>query len=310
MTPKVTIVIPAYNLEMYIGECLESVLCQKTKFPFKVVVSDDASTDRTPQILQEYQKKYPDVLKVILKEKNSGSYLNAIQLLDRIDSEYISYLDGDDFWIGENRLQHQVDFLDANPQYVLCSGQTCFFVDGKQGNAIVPKGLMGKSYTFSDAFKTPILFHTSGLLLRNVIYRYGMPYYYYSAAYTFEACVMNGEDVRRIIHLEKGPLFVLPEMVSGYRLHDKGEWTGMREAQKALEGAISAHWYKKFYLNKYPNLRVELEQYERDLYMKMWATLVNKKHVYPNYDLNEHETMLLTEFLRELQRENRVMECG
>ena len=118
---KLTIVTTTYNQEKYIGEAIDSMLMQKTKFPFQIVVSDDCSQDRTREILEKYKKKYPEKIKVIKNEKNLGAMENFIHTLAQIkDTEYVALCDGDDFWTDENKLQKQIDFLDNNKDFTIC----------------------------------------------------------------------------------------------------------------------------------------------------------------------------------------------
>jgi glycosyltransferase involved in cell wall biosynthesis len=76
MNKKVTIVSTSYNQEKYISQTLDSIIIQKTNFPFEVIVSDDCSTDKTPEIIREYAEKYPGIIKPIFREKNIGSISN------------------------------------------------------------------------------------------------------------------------------------------------------------------------------------------------------------------------------------------
>jgi FkbM family methyltransferase len=112
----VTVVIPAYNHENYIKQAVDSVLKQKTLFNFSIVISDDCSSDRTYEIAQEY-KDIPNVF-VHRTEQNEGPTPRRIHnLLKRIKSDYVTFLDADDYYIDEYKLQKQVDFLENNPEY-------------------------------------------------------------------------------------------------------------------------------------------------------------------------------------------------
>ena len=114
---KVVVAITTYNLERYIAQALESILRQKTSFPFKILVADDCSTDNTLSILYGFERKYPDIIKVLPSEKNLGSLANSNRLFDGLNAEYFTFLDGDDYWLDEKRLQDQVDFQDTHPEY-------------------------------------------------------------------------------------------------------------------------------------------------------------------------------------------------
>ena len=120
--PLVTIRCITYNHEPYIRQCLEGFVMQKTNFKFEAIVHDDASTDKTADIVREYAEKYPDIIKPIYETENQYSKKNGS--LTRIMNEhtrgkYIALCEGDDYWTDPLKLQKQVDFLEANPEYVL-----------------------------------------------------------------------------------------------------------------------------------------------------------------------------------------------
>ncbi len=299
---KVPIVILTYNLEEYVEDCLLSVLMQKTNFSFGILVSDDCSSDRTIQIIKKYQEKFPDKISFQTSECNTGNLMNTMRALSKVKTEYFAVLDGDDLWVGEDRLQHQVDFLDIHPDYMICSGQTVLLKNGNSDDVILPDNYMGATYTFEDYFKVPMLFHVSGLLLRNKIYANGLPRCYYEVVNTNEDCALRGEEFRRMIHLEKGPLYVLPEVVSCYRIHEKGIWSGQSSAGKAIESAIAANYFMKYYRNRYMDLQPYIRGYAMMRYRKMWEVIVNENYIFPEYKLNSKETRLLTSYLQDIRR--------
>lgn len=117
---KVSVYMLTYNHKEYIGQAIESVLMQKTDYSYELVIGDDASTDGTQDILRDYQKKYPDIIKLILRNKNIGGLKNAVDVRRHCRGEYLAVLEGDDFWIDENKLQKQIDFLEGNKDYIGC----------------------------------------------------------------------------------------------------------------------------------------------------------------------------------------------
>ncbi|UOX33670.1 glycosyltransferase [Flavobacterium sediminilitoris] len=118
-----SIVCHSYNHENYISETIESFLNQKTDFPFEIVIHDDASTDRTPLIIKEYQEKYPQIIKAIFQSDNKYSKninIWAEYTFPKCKGKYIALCEGDDYWSDEYKLQKQVDFLENNSNYVVC----------------------------------------------------------------------------------------------------------------------------------------------------------------------------------------------
>ena len=120
----VSVAIIAYNVEDYIPEAIESVLNQVTNFKVEIVIGEDCSTDNTRNIILNYQKQYPDIIKVFYHEKNLGLTPNSIATQNACKGKYIALLDGDDFWTDENKLQKQVDFLEKNKEYSACAHQS------------------------------------------------------------------------------------------------------------------------------------------------------------------------------------------
>jgi len=123
---KVSVIILTYNHENYIAEALDSVLAQETDFDFEIVVGDDASADRTPQILSEYAERHPDVLRLILRKHNLGANRNFVEVTRHCQGDYIAMIDGDDYWTRTDKLQTQVDFLDSHPDFAICGHQVEF----------------------------------------------------------------------------------------------------------------------------------------------------------------------------------------
>jgi len=126
--PKVTIWCPAYNHELFIQKCLDSFLFQKTNFPIEIIVHDDASTDRTSEIIKNYKNRYPNLFLTIFQKENQFSKdpSHLIKTCFKVARrKYIALCEGDDYWTDPYKLQKQVDFLEMNPDYSL----TCHNVE-------------------------------------------------------------------------------------------------------------------------------------------------------------------------------------
>lgn len=117
---KVSVIVITYNHEKFIKRALDSILIQKVNFKYEIIIGDDASTDKTPDILKEYKKMYPDIIKLHLNSVNLGATRNAYNLLMLAKGMYLATCEGDDYWIDKNKLQVQVDFLDSHEEYIGC----------------------------------------------------------------------------------------------------------------------------------------------------------------------------------------------
>lgn len=116
----VSVCMITYNHARYIAEAIEGVIMQRSTFPIELIISDDCSTDNTRDICETYQNRYPEILKLLPKEeKNFGVMANFVNTLLKCNGKYIALCEGDDYWTDPYKLQKQVDFLEANPEYVL-----------------------------------------------------------------------------------------------------------------------------------------------------------------------------------------------
>lgn len=105
-----------YNHEKFIEESLVSTLNQQCSFDYEVVVGEDCSSDQSRKILQNYKQQYGEKLNLLLPEKNLGMMGNFYATMDACTGKYIAFCEGDDFWNTQDKLQKQVDILEANPE--------------------------------------------------------------------------------------------------------------------------------------------------------------------------------------------------
>lgn len=119
-----------FNHAPYIRQCLDGFLMQKTNFKFEVLIHDDASTDGTEEIIREYEKKHPDIIKPLYEETNQyvlGRRGSKTFNYPRAKGKYIALCEGDDYWTDPLKLQKQVDFLEANINYGLSNTDSDVF---------------------------------------------------------------------------------------------------------------------------------------------------------------------------------------
>ena len=114
-----SVLMVTYNHDKYISKAIETVLDQKTKFNFELVIGEDCSTDNTRNIIEEYRKKQPNKIRLFSGDKNVGSTQNEITIVKASKGKYLAFCEGDDYWTDPFKLQKQVDFLEANPDYGL-----------------------------------------------------------------------------------------------------------------------------------------------------------------------------------------------
>lgn len=114
--PLVSIKMITYNHAPFIARAIEGVLRQRTNFPFELIIGEDCSTDGTREIVFAYQKRYPDIIRVITSDKNVGMKNNGLRTLKAGKGKYLAFCEGDDHWHHPLKLQKQADHLDTHPE--------------------------------------------------------------------------------------------------------------------------------------------------------------------------------------------------
>ena len=157
--PKVSVICCAYNHEPYIRECLDGLVKQETSFKYEVIVHDDASTDATAEVIREYQAMYPGLIRPIYQIENQYSRKTAILrtfVYPRVKGKYVAICEGDDYWTDSQKLQKQVDALEADSEFSMC----CTSCDGYVQQT-------GKTFEFVPSERKVLTWKV--LMKRNVI---------------------------------------------------------------------------------------------------------------------------------------------
>lgn len=165
----VSVIMLTYNHEAYIKKALESVINQEVDFNYEILIGDDASSDKTPEILQIYKDYFPDKIKLILRSENVGCTANLADLYKRASGRYLAHLEGDDYWTDSKKLQHQFDCLENNPQF---SAVTHRFIIVDEKDEIINKKLSWVTdkpvYTARDFDGLSLPGQTATLFQRNI----------------------------------------------------------------------------------------------------------------------------------------------
>src|SRR3990167_48992 len=114
--PLVSVKMITYNHAPFIVQAIDGVLQQKTHFIFELVIGEDCSTDGTHEIVLEYQKRYPNIIRVVTSDKNVGMKKNSYRAMKACQGKYIAYCEGDDYWHHPFKLQKQVDYLESHSE--------------------------------------------------------------------------------------------------------------------------------------------------------------------------------------------------
>lgn len=173
-SPVVSIVCITYNHESFIRDCLEGFIMQKTNFAFEVLIHDDASTDKTADIIRLYEAKFPEIIKPIYQIDNQ--YSKGINpgtkfLFPLARGKYIAICEGDDYWTDPLKLQKQVDFLEANDKVMAISTNSS--VCDLNGNTlqrekvVIPPDNKEGIYNLHDFFGKGFQYSTNTVVFRN-----------------------------------------------------------------------------------------------------------------------------------------------
>tara|TARA_R110000850_G_scaffold213377_1_gene339359 strand:- start:11541 stop:12560 length:1020 start_codon:yes stop_codon:yes gene_type:complete len=115
-SPHVSVLMITYNHAAYLAEAIEGVLKQQCDFTFELLIGEDASTDSTRQVALEYQKRYPEIIRVIYSSENVGMNANSRRIFEKARGKYVAYCEGDDFWCTQDKLARQVALLESDEE--------------------------------------------------------------------------------------------------------------------------------------------------------------------------------------------------
>lgn len=168
----ISVCIICYNKENYIRQTIESVLSQKTSCSVEIVIGDNASTDKSPDILREYWDSNNEKFSIILNEKNLGLCTNQFNTLSRAKGKYIVILYGDDYWINEKKLQTQYEYMEKNPSIVGVSTTTEMRIENSEDcKGLFPPKYLRNNYVDLKSFMTGNNMVMGGLMFRNSIFK-------------------------------------------------------------------------------------------------------------------------------------------
>ncbi len=220
--------MPLYNVEETLSIALDSILMQDVDFSYEIICINDASTDSTLNILNNYAQKFAHI-KVFTNEQNIGNGRTFARGLKEASGDYFIVLDGDDFYTVKNKLQKQVDFLDSDIKNEYCA--VCHkYLRLYEDNTIAKDYALfinEKDFYYSDLLSNMFYAHTSSMMYRN-IFKHHVPDFFH---------LNTGETPRTflVLHFTQGKVRYLNFVGSVYRHNSSGIWTSLdRSAQIAL----------------------------------------------------------------------------
>jgi len=249
--PKISIIIPVYNAEKFISETIESVIAQ-TYQDWEIIAVDDGSTDKTPEILKEYEKKLSKKLRVIT-QKNSGVSIARNTGIAAAKGEYIAFLDHDDLWMPE-KLEKQIKLLDSNKELGLVYSDS-YMIDESGNlkkdtfiNSIMSKNILQskvfRGNIFNELFCVDFIPLLTTIVRKDVFDKVGM----------FNPKYKISEDYDLFLKIARiYPADFIKQPLAKYRIHSGG-------ASKNLETRIKEDFQiMEYWLIKKPELKKELQ---------------------------------------------------
>ncbi len=237
-SPQVSVCVLAYNHGPFIAECLDSLLRQRTTFPYEICIGEDDSSDETRAICQRYAEEFPQTIRLFLRSREdvihiggrpTGRY-NFMKTLEACRGQYIAMCDGDDYWMSPKKLQLQVDALEANPDSSLCfCNVQVAYEDGSEGH---PGYGLQKEYNGTGGagiFKTPSFksvitdlargnyIYMPGVVFRNWLLDEALPDFLLSTGF--------GDWPLHLCTAQRGSLLYLNEVLAVYQVHAGGIWS-------------------------------------------------------------------------------------
>lgn len=230
--PLVSIICDVYNHEPYLKDCLDGLIKQITDFNFVILIHDDASTDRSKQIIKGYTDTYPDLFLPIFQDVNQyskGVHIWEKYQFPRIESKYIAFCEGDDYWIDHKKLQKEVDYLEAHPECTAVFGNIIVRDETTRPIIETPSSRPARFFTNEDVL-SGTLFPLASICVRsNVIDNWDF------------SIKSNGDMVLAYTAASLGKVYMLNDCMSVYRRTGKGVCTSKDRSQQLVAG------FKEYY---------------------------------------------------------------
>jgi glycosyltransferase involved in cell wall biosynthesis len=212
--PLVTVICTSYNHEKFIKKCLDGFVMQKTNFTFEIILHDDASTDNTLKIVKEYESKYPHLFNNIYQTENhfskKGVSIWTDIMFPKAQGKYIALCEGDDYWIDPYKLQKQVDFLEACPDFSMCFHEVSC-LDQKYN-----KDLGFYTNSSKDKYVTEDLFDKHFIATCSIVFRNNIifPNWFNN--------VSSGDKLLIFLNSLNGYIKFIDNVMGVYRIHSGG----------------------------------------------------------------------------------------
>ena len=237
ITPLVSVNMITYNHGLYLAEAIEGVIKQITDFPIELVIAEDCSLDNTREIALAYQRRYPQLIRVIYSDKNVGMMANWRRALDACRGEFIAFCEGDDYWIDPDKLSEQVDVL-RRFNDIDITFHSCYVKYERQNKKVLSNfgstnAPTNKVFTLPEVvFFSQYAMPTASLLIRRRVYRALQEWMDASNP-------PIGDTFIRVFGTRNGGAYYINKPMSVYRTEMEGSWS--EKTVKTIDVLIEFH---------------------------------------------------------------------
>lgn len=211
---KLSVCMITYKQESFIRQAVESVFAQITDFDFELVIGDDASNDRTSEIISSLTPPSRISLNYIKRDINIGMLLNFVSTLGYCSGQYVALLEGDDYWLDAKKLQRQVDFLDRNPEFSICYHPVK--INRGEGRLLEDDGMVSRDVSDIYDLAKGNFMHTCSVVFRANLFN-EFPESFFSSTV--------GDYFLHMLNAKYGKIKNIPITMAAYRIHEGGVWS-------------------------------------------------------------------------------------
>jgi len=225
LQPTVSVCVITYSHEKFIAEAINGVLMQECDFEVELILANDCSSDNTDEVIQNILKNHHRAswVKYIKHKKNLGMMANFIFAMQECQGKYVALCEGDDYWTDSLKLQKQVDFLEANPNYAICFHKVNILHDGIiKEDTITAK--VPETTTIKDLAKGNYI-HTCSVVFRNNLFPEFPKYFNQSPV---------GDYFLHMLNARYGTIKYIDEIMGVYRLHGTSVWSSKTQNEREL----------------------------------------------------------------------------
>lgn len=283
--PKIAVVVLTYNQEQFIEMTLDSILCQKTNYTYEIIIADDCSIDKTPDICRRYKEKFPDKIRLLLQNQNQGLMKNYQDAMSLVRSEYVLECAGDDYWIDPHKIELQVSFLELNKGFGLV--HTAYKLFNHSKNSFSTHMLYDANgiTTFEE------LIHENRIGAVTVCFRYNLYCEYFESISPIEKG-WKMEDYPFWLWLAKySSIMYFTDITSVYRVIDNSI-SNQLVMEKKIDFRIQVFKIRQFFAEQYnftDNLKSDFANHYLNLLNVFYQhRIINSDHAYLKTGLNQY----------------------